>query len=246
MDPNIYNCISKVDQYFHSKTFDQTRLEFIRHSDEEKKSMLFNLNNYFRKSLFFAISMSNRSFISEETFKRNVAGIVPSIPMEECKLKLGIIAMDLNNAQQVVFQQGNLLENTLASCAIPGVFAPVEIDSRILVDGSWINPIPVDLAYSLGADFVIASDITPKMSDDIGAKTGLQISLRASEASRQAIKRSALEKADVTISVDLLDLHWADFSQVYRCIAKGKQETNQIIDEIKKKIARKKRNRWFM
>lgn len=237
--PNITECVTIIDQFLHSKTFEQARLEFIRHGDEEKKGVFFGLNNYLARGVFFAISISSSAFISSEMIKKNLASIIPSIPMSNCRKKLGIVAMDLHTGDEKQFLEGDLLENTLASCAIPGIFPPVEIDSQLLVDGSWIDPIPVDLAAKMGADFIIAVDITPKMSKD-SFKTGLQISHRASEASRQALKNKAIENADITISIDLMDMHWADFSQLYRSIAIGKQETLNVCDTIKKKLFRKK------
>lgn len=79
--------------------------------------------------------------------------------IEELRLPLGINAVDLNSAEEIIFTRGPLLPAVLASMSVPGLFAPVEIDSYRLVDGGVLNNVPVNIARQLGADVVIAVDV---------------------------------------------------------------------------------------
>src|ERR1700732_4447988 len=75
---------------------------------------------------------------------------------EELKIPLAIAATDLGKGEPVYFTSGPLGPALRASCAYPGMFVPVEIDGRVLVDGFLAGPVPVDAARSMGADVVIA------------------------------------------------------------------------------------------
>jgi NTE family protein len=75
-------------------------------------------------------------------------------------VKFGAIATELSTGREVWLQHGDLLDAVRASCAIPGLFAPVVRDERVLVDGGLVNPVPVSMCRALGADIVIAVDLS--------------------------------------------------------------------------------------
>jgi NTE family protein len=87
-----------------------------------------------------------RSHLSARTFD--------DLPIPFCA-----IATDIRNGDEVVLGNGNLLEAIRASISIPGIMTPVHLDSRILVDGGLVNPVPVSAVRALGADIVIAVDL---------------------------------------------------------------------------------------
>lgn len=80
------------------------------------------------------------------------------------------VATDLNTGQAVVLGRGNLALAMRASMSIPGIFKPVVVDKRVLVDGGLANQVPVDVVRAMGADVVIAVDVgTPLVALDEGA-----------------------------------------------------------------------------
>ncbi len=87
----------------------------------------------------------------------------------DMRLPFAVTASDLYSGREVVFQEGRVVDAVRASCAIPALFAPVYHEGRWLVDGAVVNPVPVNLCRRLGADFVIAvnlsADFRPEMLD---------------------------------------------------------------------------------
>jgi len=83
----------------------------------------------------------------------------------ELRIPLSVIATDIRHAQKVVFTEGNVARAVRASISIPGVFSPVLIDSRELVDGGLVDPIPVDVVRKMGADIIIAVDISKDLEE---------------------------------------------------------------------------------
>jgi len=78
----------------------------------------------------------------------------------ELKIPVMMVATDLETGQKVVLRSGNILNALRASISIPGLFAPVRIKDRWLVDGGLVDPVPVSVARSMGADIIIAVDLS--------------------------------------------------------------------------------------
>jgi len=79
--------------------------------------------------------------------------------IEKLPIPFAAVATDLDTGDEVVLDRGSVIEAVRASIAIPGVFRPRTIGSRVLVDGGLVNPIPVSVARSMGCDFVLAVSI---------------------------------------------------------------------------------------
>ena len=89
--------------------------------------------------------------------------------IEELNIPFAARAVDLQTGQQVVFKQGGVVNAIRASIAIPGIFSPAQHEGHFLVDGGIINPLPIDIAESMGAEVVIAVDVNLQSGN--GSKT---------------------------------------------------------------------------
>ena len=88
--------------------------------------------------------------------------------IESLPVQFGMVATDLDNGREIWFQDGPILKALRASIAIPGMFTPVKINDRWLVDGGLSNPVPVSLCRAMGADIVIAVNLN---GDIVGKHT---------------------------------------------------------------------------
>ncbi len=104
-----------------------------------------------------------------ETFFR---GHVQKTHFEDLRLPFAAVATDLRSGSAVVLKSGDLIEAVRASISIPGIFTPVVLDGRVLVDGGLVDPVPVTVARSLGADRVIAVDLSHSLTKKPPMKTG--------------------------------------------------------------------------
>ncbi len=104
----------------------------------------------------------------EQVFKR-LADDFSVATFEEMQRPFAIPATDLYSGREIIFQSGPVVDAVRASCSIPALFAPVQFENRWLVDGAVVNPVPVNLCRLMGADFVIAvnlsADFRPEMID---------------------------------------------------------------------------------
>jgi len=246
--PDIDHATDSVRSFIASDAFNQTKLDFIKASKEQSKGYYQQFKRLISTGFYFAVSTTRSSFISQHTFQNNLNHLISKINIEDCPVPLGLVATNLESGQMKSFTSGPMMDAVLASAAIPGVFPPIKVGEDSYVDGSWVNPIPVELAFEMGADFVIAVDVAPALSNDAPYSddlTGWDIQLRAGEASRLAIKQHKVEKSDAQIVVNLMDIHWADFSQLDLCVERGYSETLAAMETIRMKLAKKKFRRFF-
>ena len=93
---------------------------------------------------------------------------------ETMKKPFAVAATDLYSGREVVFNSGEIGDSVRASCAIPGLFTPVEHGERFLVDGAVVNPVPVNLCRQLGADFVIAINLSADYRPQVLEKNAIE------------------------------------------------------------------------
>jgi NTE family protein len=89
----------------------------------------------------------------------------PQLTFAELRIPLALEAVDLYTGEEIALREGSVLDAALATSAFPGVLPPVRWNGRLLVDGGLLDNMPVDLARAMGADFVIAVNVTPQPDD---------------------------------------------------------------------------------
>jgi NTE family protein len=157
-------------------------------------------------------------------------------PIEQLKMPFAAVATELETGTRTVFVRGNTGRAVRASSSIPGVFEPVEIHGKHYVDGGVVSPIPVDAARQLGADFVIAVDISaaPNGSNPQGMMNivGQSIDIMGRQLAAQESAR-----ADVVIRPDLRGIGRTDFEQKNQAILEGEKATLAAMPAIRAKLA---------
>ncbi|MCK4570402.1 patatin-like phospholipase family protein [Candidatus Bipolaricaulota bacterium] len=99
---------------------------------------------------------------SGNELKKYLAQLLGDTHIEDLDIPYAAVACDIDTGESVVLTEGSLVDAVRASTAIPGIFHPVRLGGRLLVDGGLVEPVPIHVCRELGADFVIAVDITPK------------------------------------------------------------------------------------
>lgn len=103
--------------------------------------------------------LSDGGFIGGRRLIGAFAKHVGKMDIEDCKTDFVAVATEIGTGREVWLQDGPIADAVRASIAIPGLFAPVRLDGRWLVDGGLVNPVPVSVARALGADVVIAVNL---------------------------------------------------------------------------------------
>lgn len=175
-------------------------------------------------------------------------------------LPFACVATDLASGREIWLKEGSVAAAVRASIALPGLFAPVERDGRLLVDGGLVNPVPVSLCRALGADIVIAVDLgsdivgsalkrspatepegwTGRMLAGLRLKRGnpapslaavLSTSINIMQV-RIARSRLAGEPADALIAPRLAHLGLMDYHRATEAIAEGSAAVKRMLPAI--------------
>jgi NTE family protein len=182
-------------------------------------------------------SLPDRGVFKGEALQNFVNRAVANRPLEKLPRTLGVVATDLKSGESVVFRSGNTGMAVRASAAVPGVFQPVNINGREYVDGGLVSPIPARAARNLGANFVIAVDISVKPRDARTSST-LDVLLQTFAIMGQSISRHETADADIVIRPVTAELPATDFAGRHRAVLEGEKAAAAALPEIKERLAR--------
>ncbi|MDP3171849.1 MAG: patatin-like phospholipase family protein [Polaromonas sp.] len=177
-----------------------------------------------------------RGMFRGEALARYVNGLVADRRMENMVIPLGIVATDLHSGQAMLFQRGDTGTAVRASSAVPAVFVPVKINGREYVDGGLVSPVPVRFARQMGADLVIAVDISapPEANPADGTLT---ILLQTFAIMGKSINQYELKDADVLVQPSQAGLKSADFSARQRAIDAGRTAMQAALPALRARLA---------
>jgi len=156
-------------------------------------------------------------------------------PIEKLKLPFGAVASDLKSGQPILFARGNTGQAVRASSAVPGVFQPVTIGSRTYVDGGLVAPVPVRFAKEMGAEFIIAVNISTQ-TEAQAAVSSLEVIMQTFSIMGQRINQYELRDADVVIQPPLGNMASNDFASRARAMQAGEKATLALMGQIKQKL----------
>ncbi len=183
------------------------------------------------------VSLFSGGVIKGQKLQDYVNELVGGRTLEKMRKPLAVVATNLANGKRTVFVRGNTGQAVRASSSIPGVFEAVAIGKGHYIDGGITSPVPVDAARELGAEFVIAVDISSKATG-IGSSTSMLGNINQSiRIMGQKLGALELQRADIVIRPQVLDIGPADFEQKNRAILEGERAALAALPQIKAKLA---------
>jgi NTE family protein len=175
-----------------------------------------------------------------EALQAYVNKAVNNLPLEKLKVPFGAVASDLKTGQPILFQRGNTGMAVRASSSVPGVFQPVTINGHTYVDGGLVAPVPVRFAKDMGADFIIAVNISTQ-ADAQATVSSLEVIMQTFSIMGQRINQFELKEADIVIQPALGKMGSSDFNSRNQAILAGEQAAAALMPQIKQKLEAKRR-----
>ena len=180
----------------------------------------------------------NRGILRGEALSNYINRQVNNKLIESLPMPLGIVATDLKSGQGVLFVQGDTGRAVRASSAVPSVFTPVKIGEREFVDGGLVAPVPVKYAKLMGADLIIAVDISAAPEGNAFDGT-VAVLLQTFAIMGKSINEYALQGADIVVRPELVGVKSGDFTAKRRAIDAGKLAMQRLIPQLKAAIEAK-------
>ncbi|MCE9661671.1 MAG: patatin-like phospholipase family protein [Burkholderiales bacterium] len=181
-----------------------------------------------------------RGLIRGEALAKYVRDKTGNRPIERMKIPLGIAATDLDSGEGILFQRGDTGTAVRASSAVPAVFQPVKIGQREYVDGGLSAPVPVHHARAMGAEFVIAVDISAVPQGNPTSDLARMLMQTFSIMGR-SIKGYELRDADLVLAPKLPGVSGTDFSTRKQSIRAGREIALASLAELRERLAAKGR-----
>jgi len=181
-----------------------------------------------------------QSLVDSAVITELIGHLVGEARFDDTVLPFYAVAFDLNSNADVVLGAGDLAPALRASSAIPGVFQPLAVGERLLVDGCVYQELPTLAARQLCADLVVAVDIgsaPPTRPPESAAEVFRRVmALRGAH-----IRQQSRTAADVLITPEVSGVHWSEFSRADECYAAGAEATREAIDRVRKAFRSKRR-----
>ncbi len=188
----------------------------------------------------WTLPIFSRGMLRGEALSRYVSTQVHGRLIESMPMPLGIVATDLNNGQGVLFQRGDIATAVRASSAVPALFQPVRISGRDYVDGGLVSPVPVRYARQMGAELIIAVDISSAPESNSASDT-LQILMQTFSIMSKSINNFELREADVVVKPALLGVGSSDFGARRRSIEAGRLAMQAMMPQLRAAMNGQKR-----
>lgn len=167
-----------------------------------------------------------KKFISKNLHVKN---------FNDLQIPLIVVATDLYSGQVVELCHDDIATSVVASSAFPGIFRPVLLYNRYLVDGGIACPMPVDIAKKYGAKFIIAIDIGEKLCTS-KPYTFIGVAQRSIEILYQRFSDQSIAFADIAIKMDFQDVGLFSDHMNQKLYEHGRMKMRQMLPEIKKKL----------
>jgi NTE family protein len=172
-------------------------------------------------------------FFDSQRLESYVAEIIGDFQFADLSTPFAAVAADILTGQLVVLEEGSVAWAVRASCALPGIFTPVERGDQLLVDGGTINNLPVSVAREMGADYVIAVDLLPPPQDRHPRPQNL---FEMWSLSFYALLRATHvegKEADCLITPAVSSYGLFEFSKIEEMLPKGVEAAEAKMDQIK-------------
>ena len=185
----------------------------------------------------WTVPFMSRGMLRGEALGRYINTQLNGAKIEDLKIPLGIVATDLQTGDGILFRRGDIATAVRASSAVPSVFEPVRIGNKDYVDGGLVSPVPVLYARQMGADIVIAVDISSRPED---AKTSdmLKVLLQTFSIMGKSISQLEMAQAEVVVRPAMSDVGSTEFAARKKSIEAGRAAMKLALPALKAALAK--------
>lgn len=176
------------------------------------------------------ISLSQYGLLSNKNIGELISDKIKNPNFESSSIPLAVITTDISNGEKVILTKGKVDKAVMASTSIPGLFAPVEINNDLLVDGGIVENVPISPLKKFGADYIIAVDLNAgrnqKRPENI-----IEVLLNTFDFTIMTATKLQTEEADMLIKPDLSKYNMVETNQIDNLIDEGYNEAKKMFEK---------------
>jgi len=187
-----------------------------------------------RFSSFARWTLSRCGFASNDRMISFLTRTLKCIRFEDLRIPLGVTATDFNSGEGVVFHSGSIIDPIRASCAYPGMFLPVEIRGRYLVDGMLSHPVPTRPLREMGADRVLAVHLKGTWAKGGAPRNLFDVIGQSFAIAQDAMSSMWRSAADLVIEPDVAGFAYDDFKHAHVLVKAGEAAMRAALPQVRK------------
>ena len=187
-----------------------------------------------RFTTFARWTVSRYGFASNDRMVTFLTRTLKVKTFEELRIPLGVTATDFNTGQGVVFHSGSIIDPVRASCAYPGMFLPVEIRGRYLVDGMLSHPVPTRPLRDMGAERVLAVHLKGTWAKGGAPRHLFDVIGQSFAIAQDAMSSLWKDAADIVVEPDVAGFAYDDFKRAGELIQSGEVAMRKVLPEVRR------------
>jgi NTE family protein len=195
------------------------------------------LSRSVRFTTFARWTVSRYGFASNDRMVAFLARTLKVKTFEELRIPLGVTATDFNSGEAVVFHSGSIVDPVRASCAYPGMFLPVNIRGRWLVDGMLSHPVPTRPVRAMGAERVLAVHLRGQWSKDGAPRHLFDVIGQSFAIAQDMMSHVWRGAADLVVEPEVSGFAYDDFKRAGELIRSGEIAMRKAMPEVRKWMA---------
>jgi NTE family protein len=178
-----------------------------------------------------SISISKYGLLSNKKIGALISKHLGDVRIEDADIPLALITTDIATGEKVVLSEGSVAEGVMASTCVPGVFMPVELNDKLLVDGAIVENVPTASLQSMGAEIIVGVDLNSKQNIK-RPENIIDVLLNAFDYTLMNASKLQSEGADILITPDLSAFNLIDLEQIPELIERGYEDTSRLFKKI--------------
>ncbi len=176
------------------------------------------------------LSLSHFGLLSNKKMAKLLNENISEALFDQASIPFSVIATDISNGEKATLSTGSVASAVMASTCIPGIFKPVEIGGRLLVDGGIVENVPVSPLKDMGAEIIIGVDLISGLSHKRPHNI-IEVLLNSFMFALQTASKIQTEAADILIKPDLSAFNMVDTDQAPKLIEEGYDEAISVLNE---------------
>ncbi|MGJ7922511.1 patatin-like phospholipase family protein [Neobacillus sp. LXY-4] len=196
---------------------------------------LYKISTAFKRKYYLDFTVPKMGFIAGKRVKELIRIFTHGKNIEELAVPVAVVATDLMSGEKVVFKKGPIAECVRASISIPGIFVPEKINGRLLVDGGVVDRIPVSVVKEMGAEFVIAVDVS-HVKTNTEITSIYDVIMQSIDIMQMELVDYRMVASDVMIRPQVEKYNSRAFTNIEDIITIGEEAARKNINKIKNLI----------
>lgn len=235
LQPNAWRVEQLFRNFLASETYKSSGLDrFVQ--NEPVENFFGQIARYVRERIVINLAYRRPSIVGSARLQGIIDFVLDDVRIEEALIPMAIVATDIDQGTEVVLRHGSIRQAAMASAAIPGFLPPMPYQETRLVDGAVTSPVPVNAVLAMGADIVIAVDVSQDMELMQKPLSIIDVMFRTNSITTNQLRTMQVERAQVVLRPEVGHVHWADFSDFEAVLESGEGAASEALDRIFKLI----------